>query len=461
MSTDLKDSVRKIPIPGRGGDNSRSKPYIFLSLDLKNSTQYKHESTYWPLLITRFFEITVSEVPSSIAGMSVWKTRGDEVLFYKRVESFDDLINSTDSFLRVRNTIADLLHNEHTDARDKDVDIKATAWIALVKKVDLSLNQDKYADESNRKELTKKNISVLVGYKGLPQQLEFLGSEIDTGFRLTTWAIPQALTISAELAYLLSKHDATVYKERCRLVGHKKLKGSWNGRYYPVVWYRDSWSNAAELFNYDDPMESDLVNNLVNNEHRYEAGFDGNQNGVERALEAVDKLKGAERFLEKVKDGDDTDQLKDEQEVFALEIHSVAVCFDHDGKVMLARRNEKPGKMYRGVWEFGCAQLDPHDDFFDAMERHYKKDFGAKLHFFSKNPIGVYFIQEKKVPGIIFAAQVENPEYILENYDRTKHEKVQFYAMSDINFETEDCVPDFHATLEKAKKLYKAACRDE
>jgi hypothetical protein len=69
--------------------------YLFFSFDLVNSTQFKSaQPKIWPLAITRFYELIVSEMITRIAGATVWKFVGDEVLLMKRVSADQDIFES-------------------------------------------------------------------------------------------------------------------------------------------------------------------------------------------------------------------------------------------------------------------------------------------------------------------------------------------------------------------------------
>jgi hypothetical protein len=107
---------------------------------------------------------------------------------------------------------------------------------------------------------------------------DFLGPDIDIGFRITKYAHSKTVTLSAELAYILSliptdlKFENSVEKY-LKIVGFKKLKGVWSNRVYPIIWYHHDWIEPEDIFdydehsNYDKQMDNENVENVIKNKH--------------------------------------------------------------------------------------------------------------------------------------------------------------------------------------------------
>jgi hypothetical protein len=79
---------------------------------------------------------------------------------------------------------------------------------------------------------------------------DFLGPEIDAGFRISKFALRRRLVVSAELSCLLFRERAayTGIEKQLKIVSFQILKGVWTGRHYPIVWYERDWPNIAKTF---------------------------------------------------------------------------------------------------------------------------------------------------------------------------------------------------------------------
>lgn len=63
---------------------------------------------------------------------------------------------------------------------------------------------------------------------------EFLGKDIDAGFRLKEYPQDRRLCISIELAYFLV-HGGK--RNNLHIMNYTRLKGVWNRDLYPIIWY--------------------------------------------------------------------------------------------------------------------------------------------------------------------------------------------------------------------------------
>jgi hypothetical protein len=66
--------------------------YLFLSIDMANSTAFKGREPRWPFVLHHFYEDVVREIRTVCPRFNVWKYIGDEVTFWRRMEPSDDLI---------------------------------------------------------------------------------------------------------------------------------------------------------------------------------------------------------------------------------------------------------------------------------------------------------------------------------------------------------------------------------
>lgn len=175
-------------------------------------------------------------------------------------------------------------------------------------------------------------------------------------------------------------------------------------------------------------------------------------------FKAVDLFSHNEELIKLIKNINNNSHASEVVELQAaqdghLEVHCVAVCFRKDGRVLIGRRPSDK-KVFPETWEFGCAKLASGATFTSGMQLHYRGDFGAELEFFSDDPIGQFFIKEKKVPGIIFVAHVTNPEDVDAHNLPDKHTEIRWIDPTDPGLTADECVPDFMETLQKAHAVW-------
>lgn len=89
--------------------------------------------------------------------------------------------------------------------------------------------------------------------------IEFLGNDIDAGFRIKTNTQDRRLVISYDLAYILSRD--TDYLKNIHIITYKCLKGIWHNRLYPVIWYYDQ--KFVEGIPFEDSFYYDEIDNCM------------------------------------------------------------------------------------------------------------------------------------------------------------------------------------------------------
>lgn len=202
---------------------------LFLSVDMVGSTEFKarfsgQESDGWLPIFRTFF----TQFPLMMAGqigfaflddpatpaIDVWKVMGDEVLFTADPASADEM---TAILLAVLRTMR-LYEARHFG--DLPLRLKGTAWLA---------------------ELDGPNIRVEIPElsSGAGAHFDFIGPDIDLGFRVTKFARPGVMAVSLDVleAILASEAGgaAGLY-----LLGREALKGVMFGQPYPMVWLHDA-----------------------------------------------------------------------------------------------------------------------------------------------------------------------------------------------------------------------------
>lgn len=320
------------------------KVFVFTSLDLVNSTAFKaRERESWPDVMDRFYQFAAEALLNPKTGPTlteqetfcpeVWKYAGDEVLFRTEVESLDEVGDVVRLSARAVVETHDRMEKEDhkEERRSRRLGVKGTCWIAVT-------NSGSGEDQSARNRIVKTRY--------VPG-LDFLGPDIDTGFRIGKAAVRKCLVLSVELAYLLLDGDV-VTKTQLRLVGHDSLKGVIDGRPYPVVWYKEDWTKFSEEFDYDEFLESsflrqarqqmDLIHDLKDTIRQVR--LDGVVEDLRRALRQARRPPPS-----------------DEATTGAPEAHVAAACLHIGTRTVMLRRRLPDANVAPGLWDFGCVMI--------------------------------------------------------------------------------------------------------
>ncbi|MDR3111513.1 MAG: hypothetical protein LBU65_17720 [Planctomycetaceae bacterium] len=236
---------------------------IFFSIDLEGATAYKvqkrkqvddndwcsvFESFYKELPI-RFIHAYRKPANSQTTTNTtepvlptLWKFVGDEVLLYSPLTSSRQIPEHLRAF---RQTIID--YNKKLKQQNMSVRCKGTAWIA-----GFPIN-NRIVFTPNKTAQSRNFDSELA--------VDFIGSSIDCGFRLTKFSSPRMLVISLDLAWMLAEtvknFDATDFDSvgsKIRYAGKHELKGVFSGKPCPVFWLdtldeapvEDKWLSTAK-----------------------------------------------------------------------------------------------------------------------------------------------------------------------------------------------------------------------
>ena len=207
---------------------------IFFSVDLENATAYKAETRAqkgdedWCAVFETFYEDFYHQLlgeylsferSGATIGISdpiepcLWKFVGDEILFYAPLTDARQTLEHIRSFGQ-----AIILYNDRLRDEGKNVQCKGTAWIGGF-------------PVNNRIVITQDS------------NIDFIGSSIDCGFRLTKYSSPRRLVVSLDLLWMFAESflqctKSTFYRAvQFKYHGEYELKGVFSGKRYPVFWY--------------------------------------------------------------------------------------------------------------------------------------------------------------------------------------------------------------------------------
>lgn len=233
---------------------------LFLSVDLVGSTAFKarhngpnaklaspnpawvgqirHFYRDFPDKLNRAFEKVDKPAnwSSAHAVPQIWKTIGDEIAFCCRVSCLSHLVVCVKAF-------ADALeqYGRYLDAQeDISLDVKGYGWVAAFPFPNVTVQVfdplgSKEPSATENWELPDEAIEIDADMR--PSQFDFLGREIDSGFRTGKFCSADKLSMSVELAWLIAKYgdEPPMKGVEFSYAGRQELKGVLNDRPYPIV----------------------------------------------------------------------------------------------------------------------------------------------------------------------------------------------------------------------------------
>lgn len=174
----------------------------------------------------------------------LWKAAGDEVIFYLEVKHKVSAVLAVYALLEAIEEQRGAFHEISKGL----LDLKATAWVAgfPVNNAEVVLNLP-MKDEDNFTQNYYRRLAIYYRYgDGV---LDFIGPQMDLGFRVATQSSQRYMALSADLSCLLirvlldSKGDggqlpsriADRIKDGFRYLGWRQLKGITGDRPYPIT----------------------------------------------------------------------------------------------------------------------------------------------------------------------------------------------------------------------------------
>lgn len=247
MTTGATAPHERRVFPSEFPEGLKPRLRLFLSVDMVGSTPYKQSRHMWrPEIVTfyRNFDYILQRQYKEFSGglddglpaPEFWKSNGDELLYVCELHS----LSHAHALMHV--WLATL--NEYRGARDeasKHLDVKSTAWIGLFPVPNAEIFFRRGTAWSDVQDPVLSQAEIREEFYANPENpaitREFVGPSIDTGFRLTSWASPNRLIVSVDLAFLLTgAYTRKVGPLRLHLSGKDKLKGVIDNQPYPTLW---------------------------------------------------------------------------------------------------------------------------------------------------------------------------------------------------------------------------------
>ena len=473
--SDALEKINENTNSEKKGSRSRSVE-LFFSFDIVNSSLYK-DTNYlgWQSVLTTLLTDIQKNVTKEIPTAQLWRVLGDEIIFFVTIRNVEEIYSTVDAIYSILVVTHVKLKNEKFfENIDEDFSYKEIVWmkksniLAVQSAVWLAI----ILNEDSSLFLPYDNIFKKYRISDSQQINEFLGQDIDTGFRIKKETQDRRLVVSVEVAKILS--DKTEYLSRLNIITYKSLKGVWQNHLYPIIWYHDpkvSGVSFEDSFYYDETTYSQLSKEYFLNREKNEGDITSYMFlDVHKALEKIikdRKLGGKLEQIHRVINDTENDVIAVENEFDnkLLEFHCAAVCCDVDKKrVLIAKRENR--KFFTGLWEFGCAKASIDKNLCDSIKEEYKNDFGIEIDIICDNkredkepkPIALYQVDkvDKLQKGVIVVARItQNAEQIDEVIKkRGKHEKYKWIKEENVETFNESAINDFKDTLKKVFTMW-------
>jgi hypothetical protein len=201
---------------------------LFLSTDVAGSTQFKagfahRDEAGWLDVFRNFFVdfpiVVMGQVgmeflsEETLPDVAVWKFMGDETIFTCTPSSPEEVT------LLVRAHFNAMASYEEEYLTDLPLRLKGTAWLARFPSPNIEVEVPELAQSQGT------------------TQTDFIGPDIDLGFRITKFASPSAVSVSLDLLEVVLRAKNRELLDFF-LVGRQELKGVLFGRPYPAIWAR-------------------------------------------------------------------------------------------------------------------------------------------------------------------------------------------------------------------------------
>ncbi len=204
---------------------TRPKLKLFLSVDVVGSTDFKQRSHQWLNFFVSFYTEFADLLDAAVAaqgsngyglpGVRLWKSLGDELIFTTELKDRYQAEKYLKAFRQSLQEAADNWHRDGSKSDQKELRLKGTAWVAGFP-------------------VTNSEIPLELPDSATSDMRDYIGPQVDTGFRLKDFASPRKLVLSAELAYFLVCSGTSGV--HLFFDGEHPMRGVLKGKPYPVTW---------------------------------------------------------------------------------------------------------------------------------------------------------------------------------------------------------------------------------
>lgn len=412
---------------------------FFLSFDLVNSTKFKAlEPKKWIKKIKEFYLLVEKQINTISNEAHIWKKQGDEVLIYFKFNKIDDLYTSFKNI----NSILNNLIEKVKEAEGKSLlSVKSTFWTALVSSEHTETTVNLATDSPTGK-------------------YDFIGPDIDFGFRIAGKNAGGMICVDPKIIAMMFKslpeHCDLKFISEFKIIDFVQLKGIWNNRFVPIIWYHPQIEKPNGIFPYDEEQNNEFVRRLLNGNVR-------KITNVYKIFQDLDKTEMIEKLISCI-DKFDINTAKAPANRTA-EVHIAAVLFNEELTEVFCAKRAANKNIMPSLWENGCCQLRlGRESIEDIVKKYYEEEFDIKIIKFkindqigyqSLNVIGTYsFVNnfEKTIPGFIITGIAKKTEKDI--FNPTKHSEIKWMTIDDIKNIKDAAVEGFKERILLAHQLW-------
>lgn len=435
--------------------------YIFLSFDIVNSTAYKSLNPYWTVTFSLFREYVSkvmeecfrkknsdTETEKDFCDLKhyLWKNLGDEVIYMFPNPRISELYKLLDTSWKVLDKICNSLDTPTKNSPVK-VSVKATLWLAEIDKKETIHVEKDYKEESS---FSKKNINIALKDSDY-NTIDFLGPDIDAGFRLSQFSSHNKIAIDARLAWILlkliSENQYHNYLENnAKIVSFKILKGVWNEKPYPIVWYLPKWNNEKLFYYFEEENKNSIAYEIVSRNYSFK-----DISVLDTILSDAKQLDYSNYLLDLMKKKDGI-PIKALERIFEtnklVELHLICLCLNENNEILILKRTNDRDYL-PNKWDFGCTFLSKDNDIEDSLINGYISKIGTKIRLMNnKLPIKIIKIDgegEKIINALVFVGKVERDKIKIDKRKYSNHKWLAydyFYPNKSLK-NKEQCVLGF------------------
>lgn len=230
-----------------------SKLLLFLSADVAGSTKYKNSNQFsdqypapWRDVYASFYEgfptlfkgrvSKITKCEHLASQITLWKIFGDEIIFNVPISSVQEVFHLVKNFAECIGIFDD------KNGLRKPLGLKGTGWTAGFP-------------------VRNSEIPVALGPPGA-KIVDFIGPDMDIGFRLCKCSRPGRMTISMDLADILTRELAPRGIDLYH-VGWQVLEGVFENKPYPIIWVKDGGADRIPPW---EEVSCDWTRKIINHE---------------------------------------------------------------------------------------------------------------------------------------------------------------------------------------------------
>lgn len=422
----------------------RESIILFFSFDVVNSTGYKATNKgKWMEVISEILNHIISSFSNASAGgYRFWKTLGDEIIYTKEIHRTDEIVDTLEFvYAKMRSLNQQIANGLLCDEESaKILGIKAAVWIA-----DIS-HSGSAGDNIYTEYLINDN----------RRQTEYIGPDIDIGFRVAGHSMYNHMVVSFELAYLMLQFD-TSPKKRVHLLGYRELKGVWEGAPYPIIIFNgDCDADIVEELNQKHPSKIESRNEFIYNLKKWKMEQNPEKGCVFlRIANEMNLLNKINRMVEIIKQKRTVPPhgLK-----LFKKVYYAALCYQlkNDELVFLFAKRKTDD-----LWRFGGKTIYHNFSYVTTVKQHYQDTFGLEIDILDdtmyNNPTPIVLTKTSFIEGesplensSCFLAEIKSD---LRNISTPSDWDVRLLTLEELLEFDEPCVENLNTAMGNGLKL--------